>query len=287
MPNIHQTRRCILANPPRSAAPFVGPLDALIAQGAVLRHASSVRRLLSSYSGAACKLRGNGAGALEDISFLTDGSLDLAAAAALAAASGGTQALWHTAYDQSGIVNATQTTDANQMEFSVATEAKGAMGGAAAANKWFNLNLGTITQPSFFLFVVNIGTINGNRVLFGTSASATTRFARISTAALQQNWGVTLAGSNVATGKHTLGFLSNDTSSKIYVDGALDVTGDADNTLLDLSGGRIGALSVTTTNWTANAGNTLSEVIIFDGDPTGLAGWSDFITAQKAYFSIS
>jgi len=278
---------CFPKSNTRGGAPaFVGPLDTLIAQGAALRHASSVRRLLSSYSGAACKLRGNGADALEDIAFLSDGSLDLAAAAALAAASGGTQALWHTAYDQAGIVNATQTTNANQMEFSVATEAKGAMGGDAAANRWLNLNLGTITQPTFFLFVVNFGTINGNRVLFGTSASATTRFARISTQAPQQNWGVTLAGSNIATGKHTLGFLSNDTSSKIYTDGVLVVTGDADNTLLDLSGGRIGAVSVTTTNWTANAGNTLSEVIIFDGDPTGLAGWADFVTAQKAYFGI-
>lgn len=265
----------------------MGPLDALMAQGAVLRHASSVRRLLSSYTGPACKLRGNGIGTLEDISYLSDGSLDLSAAAALAAADGGTQALWHTAYDHAGIVDATQTTDANQMEFSVSTETKGAMGGAAASSRWLNLNLGTITQPTFFLFVVNVGVLNGNRVLFGTSASATTRFARIGTAAPQQNWGVTLAGSNIATGKHTLGFLSNDTTSKIYADGVLDVTGDADNTLLDLSGGRIGALSVTTTNWTANAGNTLSEVIIFDGDPTGLAGWSDFITAQKAYFGIS
>lgn len=264
----------------------MGPLDTLIAQGAALRHASSVRRLLSSYSGAACKLRGNGAGALADIAFLADGSLDLAAAAALAAASGGTQALWHTAYDQAGIVDATQTTDANQMEFSTSIETKGAMGGASATSRWLNLNLGTITQPTFFSIAANMGATL-NRYLFGTSATNANRFLRINSTAPQQNWGVSLSGTAMTTGKHLFGFLSNDNTSKIIIDGNLDVTGDADNTLLDLSGGRIGSTSPTTVNWTAAAGNTISEFIVFDGDPTGLAGWSDFVTATKAYFGVA
>lgn len=265
---------------------FVGALDTLIAQGAVLRHADSVRRLLSSYSGAANKLR-NGVGTLADTPYLSNGALDLDAVAAHDVAGGSAGLFWHTAYDQAGIVDAVQTTDVNQMEFSTSVEAKGAMGGASALSTWLDLNLGTITQPTFFSIVANVGGTTSSRVLLGTSATNSSRYMRLGTAAPQQNWGLLLAGNNIATGKRLFGFLSNAVDSKIYVDGTLDVTGDAGNTLLDLSGGRIGSALSGTTNWTVTEGNTISEVIIFDGDPTGLAGWADFVSAQKAYFGIA
>jgi hypothetical protein len=280
---------CFPKSNTRGGAPtFVGPLDTLMAQGAVLRHASSVRRLLASYTGSAIKLRGNGIGTLADIAYLADGSLDLSAAAALAAADGGTLALWHTAYDQAGIVDAVQTTDANQMEFGIAYQDRGEMGGAGASARWLDLNLGTITQPTFFSIVGNMGALSLVRILIGTGATGGNRYVQMSSATPRQNWGVLQTGAAIgAAGKHLFGFLSNDATSSIYIDGALNATGDADNTQLDMSGGRIGSTVSATTNWTVTAGNTISEVIIFDGDPTGLAGWADFVAAQKAYFGIA
>lgn len=266
----------------------MGPLDALMAQGAVLRHADSVRRLLSSYTGPACKLRGNGAGTLADIAYLPDGSLDLAAAAALAAADSGTMALWHTAYDQSGNVDAVQTVEAHQFEFSTSVEAKGAMGGAAASGRWLDLNLGTITQPTFFSVVGNMGALSLTRILFGSGATSANRYLQMFGATPRQNWGTLQTGTAIGdAGKHLWGLLSDGSSSEIYVDGVLNATGDAGNSQLDLSVGRIGSASAGTTNWTVAGGNTISEVIIFDGDPTDLAGWSDFVTAQKVYFGIA
>lgn len=135
-----------------AAAPaFVGALDTLIAQGATLRAAYSVRRLLSSYTGNACRLRGNGTGSpVADIPFLSDGSLDLDAANALATQDGGLAAFWHTAYDQAELVDAVQTVEASQPIFGTSFEAKGSMGGTNPASTYLNMNLGTITLPSFF-----------------------------------------------------------------------------------------------------------------------------------------
>lgn len=272
----------------KQVAAFVGPLDALIGQGATLLYAGSVRRLLAAWSGNSMRLQGNGTGTpIAAIPFLANGDLDLTAAAAAASAGGGTAAAGETLYDQSGRLDATQTTTASQPPFSATYEGRGALGDAALATSFLNLNLGTLPTPSFVSVCTNVGGITGSRNLLGTSASATQRFCRLSSATPQQNWGTTLAGTNIATGKHLFGFLVNGASSKIYIDGSLNATGDAGTTSFDMSGGRIGAASAGTTNWFNTTGNTISEMIIFASDPTGLAGWPAFVAAQKAYFGIA
>jgi hypothetical protein len=224
---------------------------------------------------------------LQDIAYLADGSLDLAAASALASSDGGTQALWHTAYDNAGVVNAVQTTDASQPLFGVANEAKGALQGTGAS-RFLSLNLGTLPNPSFISFVINDQAGTGTRHLLGTSASGGS-YCRRATAVTQQSWGTLLASGAGAAGKHTLGFLVNGVSSVNYVDGIQDGTGDTGNTLLDMSAAMLGrgsnALAVG--SWFGGTGNTISEFIVFDGNPTGLAGWSGFVAAQKAYFGIA
>jgi hypothetical protein len=267
--------------------PFVGPLDALIAQGATFLHASSVRRLSSSYTGPACRLRGNGASVEADIAFLPDGTLDLAAATAVAADSGGTLATWVTAYDQTGAANATQVLTGSQPLFSSAIESRGAMQGTGSS-RHLDVNLGVLPNPSFVCFVVNIANTTGTRTLLGTSASASA-YARLTVDTTQQTWSGTavLGGSSViAPGKHLFGFLVNSTSSANYVGGLLDSTGDTGNTLLNMSAARLGRSVTTTTSFFTTNNNTISEVIVFNGDPTLLAGWPAFVAAQKAYFGI-
>lgn len=268
------------------APAFVGPLDELIAQGATFLHASSVRRLRSAYTGPACRLRGNGASLEANIAFLPDGTLDLAAAAAVAADSGGTQATWVTAYDQFQNTNATQSSASNQMEFGTAFQSRGEMGGAAAANRTLALDLQTLPQPSFICVVANMNSNIGTRVLLGSNSSTINRYVRLSGSVPQQNWGTTLSGSSIGVGKHVFGFLSNNTDSQIYIDGNLNVTGIAGNTQLIMNTARIGGNQSTSANWNATAGNTISEVIVFNGNPTLLAGWPAFVAAQKAYFGI-
>ena len=272
------------------SVPFVGALDALIAQGATVLFAGSVRRLLSSYAGDSLKLQGNGTGTpIASIPFTSAGDIDLVAAAAAASAGGGTAAAGHTWYDQTGTLDATQPNTALQMIFSTALQSKGGFGdGSAITGVYFTRNFGTLPTPSLALFVADVGS-SLNKFLLGASASAFNRYCRVSSFAMQQNWGSTLAGTGneVTTGKHSLGYLINGAGSKNILDGTVILTGDANNTQLDLSGGVIGAAQAGGFNWLSGAGNGMSEFILFGSDPTGLAGWADFVAAQKTYFGIA
>lgn len=270
---------------------FVGPLDTLTAQGATYLFGGSVRRLMSSWAGDSMRLQGNGAGTpIAAIPFTATGDLDLTAAAAAASAGGGTAAAGETLYDQTGRLDATQTVTANQMPFSTAVEAKGGFGnGNAFSGGFLNLNLGTLSFPIFVSAVVHTVSPGGSRYLLGTSASSANRFLRMNVAAiLSQSWGTSLpSGSAVTGGARTLGALANGASSQLFADGTSLVTGDAGNTQTDMSGGRIGQAGLASQCFLNTAGNAISEMIIFANDPTGLAGWADFVAAQKAYFSIA
>jgi len=277
-------------NPPIgvSSPALNGPLDTLVAQGATIRFAGSVRRLKDAYAGPALKLRGNGAGLLADVFHLTDGSLDLSAAAAVAADSGGTESFWHTLYDQFENVDATQTTDASQPPFSTSIEARGAMGRAtAAASTWLNINLGVLTLPFLVSMVVRHGASGSTRQYFGRATASAPYIVCLNTTVVQQHWGAVLAGgATAALAKHTLSFLSNGAASTVYKDGVQGAVGNTAGTSLDLTNGRIGASNSPTTNWFSVAGQTMSEFIVFGNDPTGLAGWSDFMAAQKTHFGF-
>jgi hypothetical protein len=270
-------------------APFVGPLDALVAQGATLLYAASSYRLLSSYAGGASRLQGNGTGSPEaEIGFLANGQLDLAAAAAIAADSGGTAAFGVTWYNQAGGTNATQATAASRMPFSTALNAKGGWGNGSASATYFDLNLGTVTFPIYLSAVVKIVTPPLSRILLGTSASATSRYMRVfSGGAMQQSWGSTITGTGneVTNGLRLLGFLADGANSKNILDGTVLLTGNTNGTLNDMSSGRIGASSGGSTAFLNTAGNAILEFVLFSMDPTGLAGWSAFEANQLARFS--
>lgn len=269
---------------------FVGPLDALVSEGAEILCAFSVRRLLSTYTGSGLRLRGNGTGSPEaDIGFTSSGDCDLAAAASIAAQNGGTAAFGRIFYTQAGIVSsAVQSSAASQMRFSTALQAKGAFGhGTAAPNVFFLLNLGDLTFPVFISTAVNYSANANVQVLLGTNSSSTNRFARITNGAMSQNWGTTMVGnpSEISSAKHILGFLANGPNSDHYDNGTQLLDGDAGSSQSVMTSGRLGASMSSTTNWLNNAGNSLSEFIVFQGNPTGLASWTDFVNNQIAYFN--
>lgn len=274
----------------KSSAPaFVGPLDALRAQGASFMYVASMYRMFTTYTGSACRLQGNGTGSPEaDIPFLANGQIDLAAAAAIAAQNGGTEAFGVTWYNQMlyAPMDATQSTAANRMKFSTALNAKGGWGdGVAASGKRFNLNLGTLIFPIYVSAVVRTVSSVSARLILSTSSSFTSRYMRTINGAMSQNWGTTLTGTagEVSNGLHVLGWLANGNSSKHFLDGNLLLTGNASTTASLMSSGQIG--SDTNNNWHNTAGNTIHEIVIFNGDPTGLPGWSAFQADQLARFS--
>jgi hypothetical protein len=269
-------------------SPFVGALDELQSQGAQFLYVGSVNRLLTSHTGNAMRLQGNGTGSPEaDIPFLANGQLDLAAAAAIAAQDGGTAAFGVNWYDQSASFEATQPTAASRMKFSTALNAKGGWGdGSSSTAVFFNINLGTVSFPFYLSAVVRTTLSTVGRSVLGTDSSSTTRFMRVTNGAMQQNWvGTTLNGTagEVSNGLHVLGFLANGASSKNFLDGSLLLTGNVGTGIISMAQGRIGGPSLN--NWLNRAGNAIFEIVIFNGDPTGLAGWSAFQANQLARFS--
>jgi len=268
-----------------AGAPFVGDLDTLVAQGATLNRVYSQRRLLASYTGAADILRGNGTGSPEaTINYLANGDYDLTAAAAAAAAGGGTQAFRKTWYDQTGNGDATQGTAANQPPFTTSVRAKGAIGGIASTDCYLPFT-GSISQPFFIYAIVTIGSFSAARyIVGGTSAGATYLRVNGSIVTLTALYGATLTFSSGALGASSLAVLANGGSSALYNNGASIITGNVGTNAIPFSS-RIGSGGTSTSSWFTDAGSTISELIIFGSDPTGLAGWSAFETAARAYYA--
>ena len=267
-----------------AAAPFVGALDTLIAQGATLVRAYSQRRLLAAYTGPADILRGNGSGSPETtINYLASGGYDLTAAAAAAAASGGSQAYRKTWYDQSGgNFHATQTTPSLQPPFTTSVRSKGAIGGLVSTDGYLNFT-GGLAQPFFVFAIVTIGALANTRYLVGSLATTFSIRATNSATSIHMAYG-SLLTTALGGGNRSLGFLASGASSKIYVSGVLKITGNTGTNSLP-SFSRIGSSGAASTSWFIEAGSSISEFIIFNGNPTGLAGWSAFETAARAYYA--
>ena len=281
-----------------TAAPFVGPLDELIAQGAVLRHASSVRRLLSSYTGPACRITETGFYSEADFSFLADGTLDINAInnfadIALNGENGPFSTTWQTAYDQSGLGrHATQTIQSSQPLFGTSIEAKGAMQatlGAKSLNVDLSPLLGGNDRPFFVLAVVNVGSSSSSaaRFLLGFSTTASV-YIRQNLTSFQSAWATQLSNGIGPIGKKTLGAWVNSVSSTNYINGVYQTEGDTGNAGLSslLPVARIGRGQAASTSWFSGSNNTISEFLVFNNDPTLLAGWPAFVAAQNAHFDI-
>jgi hypothetical protein len=265
---------------------FVGPLDTLVSQGATIARAWSQRRLLSTYTGPADILRGNGSGSPEaTINYLANGAYDLTAAEAARVAGGGTQAFRKTWYDQStNATNASQSTAANQPPFTTSVRARGAIGGIASSDCYLPFTLTGLTKP-FFVFIVATALPSGTRYLFGTTLTIS-RFLYVDiNADARLNYGTNLnTTGSVITDITTIGALVNGASSAIYADGSLIQSGNSGTTAAQTSW-RIGSAGTSASSWFTDAGNTISEMIIFQGNPTLLAGWSAFETAAMAYYA--
>lgn len=272
----------------QNETPFIGPLDALQSQGATFLYVGSSHRLLTSYTGNAYRLQGNGTGSPEaEIAYLANGKTDLAAAAAIAAQDGGTGAFGVTWYGQVGGINATQTVASNRMKFSTAMNSNGGWGdGVDVALKFLNLNLDIIAFPMYVSAVVKTSA-SGNRTLLGTVSTFSNRLMRTSSGAMGQNWGSSMAGTanEVSDGLHVLGYLANGASSKHFLDGSLILTGDPNTSQTNMVGGRIGSDLSAANGWLNRVNTGIFEIVIFSCDPTGLAGWSTFQADQLARFS--
>ena len=289
MPSFFQNQRIL--STARSAVPPENStaLDVLAWQGATVMRAFSVRKVRAPYAGPCCRLRGNGTGSPEaDIPFAA-GALDKAAVATLVATGSGTAAFWKTFYDQSSnATDATQTSTGSQPQYSEAAFATGAIGGRATAqtNCWLGMNLGTLPQPAAFFIVFNNAAPTTTLFMAGNSTSSCYLNSVSNFNVACHFWGVGEAAGNgpFIRGANNALFVSNGAASSIWINGTQAHGGNTGGTQLDMSTGRIGMAGASTSNWLANPGNAIAELIVFSSDPTGLPGWSAFVAGARSYF---
>lgn len=289
MPHPIINRRITLTASRSLSVPFVGALDVLIAQGAVVERAYSVRQLRSAYAGQCAMLRGNGTGSPEaDIPF-TAGALDTSAAAAVIANGGGTNAYWKTLYDQSvNAAHATQNTAANQVLYGTTIFPMGALGKTSQSNSWLDFSLSALNAPFAAWVVFNRVPIALRKSLVGAANSTTSGLsATTNSGNLCHDWGVDYISASLVGGKTNVLSVCNGVTSKLYRNGSLVATANA-GTTAGAGTWRIGAgMTPTSSCWFQALGSHITEVIIFRGDPTLLAGWADFVAAAKSYFGTA
>lgn len=269
----------MLAN---SVPSFVGPLDALVAQGAVLIAGFSNRRLAASYLGAPAILQSDDAGNPEaSIPFDASGNIDLSDVTALIG--GGTVARYKTWHDQfSDGRDVTQATQANQPPFSTSSVATGAVeiavAGASLASASF-----AISQP-FTVFAVVKTTSGANRTILGHldgvgSINNTCRATPIGVMAAY--YGSNASGPTLSPGNLGLvRFYINGASSAVFVN-------ESGTTGLNVGPNNPTGLRPFLNNIGSNGFvGCCPELIVFSGDPSGLAGWDDFIAATQTYYGL-
>lgn len=264
------------------AAAFIGPLDALIADGASLVAAYSTRRLRSAYTGNALRIRGDGTGSPEaDIGFTATGDLDTTAVAAAIASGGGSNGYFRTWYDQSGNGrNAGNSTASQQPLYAAGSHSKGT---ATFDNSNDQLDTASFSQAQTVtvLFVQRTADRTDFVYPFGGIGAFMGGFWS-TTVGLYA--GASLGGGPIMTNNawQQLRFTFAGASSKVSLNNGSATTGDGGTT--GISGGfRIG--NRYDGAWPMNG--SISEVLVFAGDPTGLASWSAFYTATQTYFSLT
>ena len=275
-----------------SAPAFVGPLDTLdlSAYGITVERAYSQRRLLASYIGSADILRGNGSGSPEStIEYLSNGDYDLDSAEAARVAGGGTQAYRRTWYNQApgGGFNATQNTASRQPPFTTSLRSKGAIGGIASTDNYLSFTA-NIAQQFFIYAIVTIDTdgVGSSRTIVG-GTNGTNHFRAQVAQTLHASFGSSLTATGESgTGKVSLAVRAFGNTSALYRNGVEVINGNAGSNSLPTSS-RIGSNGTQLTSWFADAGNSISELIIFRGlnNPAQIPGWSAFDAATRAYYA--
>lgn len=270
-------------------APFVGPLDALIGPGVTVARAYSQRRLLASYTGPADILRSNGVGLPETtINYLPNGDYDLSSAAGAAAAGGGTQAFRKTWRDQSGnSFDATTITAVNQPPFTTSIQSKGAIGGIASTDCYLNFDASSI-NPTFCVYCIISEAVAGTRAMIGPQVNTSNNYIRYNSAkTVSASWPAIYSSSvGAGAGAKSITVIANvaGTGSQIRVNNAIVGTGTSPPNSMP-SAMRIGSSGGISSSWFTDAGNTISEMIIFNGNPTSLAGWNAFDSVARSYYA--
>lgn len=213
--------------------PYVGLLDTYTNAKA----AYSLRRLSSTYTGAAIRVRRSSDSTTLDVGFNADGTLNTSAMLSFVGAGNGFVSIW---YDQSGNgYNLSQVASANQLRIVSAgvidvLNGKPSIYNSGDVFRFMKVSFGAnLTQPNTYF---HLGShTNANAYVldnFATSRSAIYQNSN-STLRLFANTDLTLTYTPNISTQRLIFAMANSTTSRLGVNGAAGVTGNAGTGTMD------------------------------------------------------
>jgi hypothetical protein len=247
--------------------------------GAGIAAAYSVRKLSSSYTGAAIRVRESSGNTESDIGFDADGNLDEAALTAHVGGNDGFIVSW---YDQSGNGrDATQTVSTRQMRV-VSSGTIDKLGTRVAPNSiavrtfYTPSSVISVTPPQTSVAVIKSSLTGGTNHFIGETLSGTYRFSG-HTDFLQLNGGSSISGTGISQAHMVAVGLANSASSEIRANGSQVATGNT-------SGNAYSINEVFGVNATSNFEGNMQEILIYTADKT--SDFSNIETDINTYYSI-
>ena len=241
--------------------------------------AYSVRKLSSSYSGSAFRVRRDSDNSEQDIGFDTDGNLDESALTTFVSSNNGLIVTW---YDQSGNSNnATQSTSTRQMRV-VSSGTIDKLGTRVAPNSinvrtfYSNSSVISVTPPQTSVAVIKSSLTGGTNHFIGETLSGTYRFSG-HTDFLQLNGGSSINASGISQAHMVAVGLANGASSEIRANGSQVATGNT-------SGNSYSINEVFGVNATSNFEGNMQEILIYTADKS--TDIADIETDINTYYSI-
>ena len=243
--------------------------------------AYSVRKLSSSYTGAAIRVRESTFNTETDIGFDSNGNLDEAALTAHTSMPGmsGFIVKW---YDQSGNgIDATQTVSARQMRVvnSNVIEKIGARVApvsVAGSTHYAMSSAVSVTPPQTSFAVIKSSIASGTRHFMGETLAGTYRFSGDSSF-LQLNAGSIINASGIPQAHQLATGLANGASSVLRANGSQIATGNT-------GGGSYSINQVFGVSATTNFYGNMQEILIYTADKT--SDFSNIETDINTYYSI-
>ena len=258
-----------------------GALFLLDLYGAGISAAYSVRKLSSSYTGAAIRVRETSGNTETDIGFDSNGNLDEAALSAYTSMPGmsGFIVKW---YDQSGNGrDATQSTSTRQMRIVNSNVidkigARVAPVSIAARTFYTPSSVISVTPPQTSFAAIKSSLTSGTNHFIGETLSGTYRFSG-RTDFLLLNGGSSISASGISQAHMVAVGLANGASSEIRANGLQVATGNT-------SGNAYSINEVFGVNGTTNFEGNMQEILIYTADKT--SDFSNIETDINTYYSI-
>ena len=262
----------------RPCIPMDGDSLLLDDYGAGIAAAYSVRKLSSSYTGDAIRVRRDNDNAEQDIGFDSNGNLDESALDTFVP-DNGFIVKW---YDQSGNgIDATQAVSTRQMRV-VASNVIDKIGSrvapvsVAGSTHYAMSSAVSVTPPQTSFAVIKSSLASGTRHFIGETLSGTYRFSGNSSF-LQLNAGSIINSSGISQAHQLATGLANGASSVLRANGSQIATGNT-------SGNSYSINQVFGVSATSNFYGNMQEILIYTADKT--SDFSNIETDINTYYSI-